>query len=786
MFKNYLKIAWRNLIRNKSFSLLNILGLSIGLAVTALIVIWMNYELGFDKFHTNKDRLYHVYNKYPVDGEIWTWNSTPKVMAGAIKNDYPDVERVSRYFYDTPFLFSVGDKNLKPTGTAVDPDFLHMFDFTLLKGNPDKVLEGANSVVITQTIAERLFGNENPIGKAVKVDNSDVFNVTGILADLPANSEFQFEFLVPWEYLVQKGWDDKNWGNNSVSTYVLLKKGVDYDAFSKKIKTLRKNHDKESPDMVTYLYPFSREHLYGEFENGIEIGGKIDAIKMFGLIACIVLLIACINFMNLSTARSEKRAKEVGVRKVVGARKKALIGQFIGESIMLSFISAFMALSLIALVLPAFGTLINLPLSLGLTNPMFWGVGLVLVIFTGIVAGSYPAFYLSAFKPSAVLKGAFQKVNTLITPRKVLVIMQFTVAIILITATIIAKEQINNAENRQLGYAKNNLIYTVMEGDMHKNYTPIKEALSNSGLVSSISKTMSPITQNWSNSWNMEWIGKNPEDKTLIYRFGADEAVVKTIGIELVMGRDMDLKKYPTDSTALILNEAAVSHMGFKDPIGQIVKDNGIDWKVIGVVKDFVFQSPFQKIEPLMIQGAKTWNQVIHIKFKDNGNMSENITMAENIFKKFNPQYPFEYEFIDQEYAQKFENQQRTETLASLFTILTIIISCLGLFGLASYMAANRVKEIGVRKVLGASVTNITTLLSKSFLKLVLIAFLIAIPISWYIMEDWLQDFEFRIHISAWTFISAGILALGIALLTVSYQAIKAAIANPVKSLRTE
>ena len=786
MYKNYLKIAWRNIIRNKGFSLLNIFGLSIGLSVTALIILWMNYELGFDTFHANKDRLYHVYNKYPVDGEIWTWNSTPPVMAGAIENDYPDVERVSRYFYDTPFLFSVGEKNLKVTGTAVDPDFLHMFSFPLLEGNRENVLDGAYSVVITQNLAKKLFGDDNPIGKAVKIDNSDVFTVTGILENLPENTEFHFEFLVPWEYLIQKGWNDQNWGNNSVSTYVLLKEGVNYDVFSSKIKTLRKNHDKDSPDMVTFLYPFPREHLYGEFENGVERGGQIDSIRMFGLIAGIVLLIACINFMNLSTARSEKRAKEVGVRKVVGARKNGLIGQFIGESIMLSFLSAILALGIVTLALPSFGQLINVQLSLSLAQPSFWIASFCLVIFTGVVAGSYPAFYLSAFRPVAVLKGTFQKVNALITPRKVLVVMQFTVAIILITATIIAKAQIKNAQNRQLGYAKNNLIYTVMEGDMHKNYSLIKTKLLKSGLVSSISKNMSPITQSWSNSWGMDWTGKDPTDKTLVYRFSADEAMVETMGLELVMGRDMDLKKYPTDSTALILNEAAVAHMGFENPIGQVVKDNNVDWKVIGVVKDFVFKSPFQKIEPLMIEGASAWNQVIHIKFKENGDMAENIAMAEEVFKKFNPQYPFEYEFVDQEYSRKFENQQRTETLASLFSLLTIIISCLGLFGLASYMAANRIKEIGVRKVLGASVPDITALLSKSFLKLVGIAFLIAAPISWYIMEDWLQTFEFRIHISVWTFITAGVLAMGIALLTVSYQAIKAAMTNPVKSLRTE
>ncbi|MEM9363849.1 MAG: ABC transporter permease, partial [Bacteroidota bacterium] len=687
MFKNYFKIAWRNLIRNKGFSLLNIFGLSIGLSVTALIILWMNYELGFDKFHDRKDRIYQVYNKYPVDGEIWTWNSTPKVMAGTIKNEYPDVERVSRFFYDTPFLFTVGEKNLKVTGTAVDPDFLNMFSFPLIKGDPKDVLEGAHSLVITETFARKLFGNENPIGKAVKIDSEDVFTITGILEDLPENTQFHFEFLVPWEYLVQKGLDDKSWSNNSVSTYVMLKEGVDYATFSSKIKTLRKKHDKESPDMVTYLYPFTREHLYGEFDNGVERGGRIENIKMFGLIASIVLLIACINFMNLSTARSEKRAKEVGVRKVVGARKNGLIKQFIGESIMLSFISALLALGIITLTLPAFGRLINVQLSLGLTNPMFWVVSLCLILFTGVVAGSYPAFYLSAFKPATVLKGTFKKVNALITPRKVLVVLQFTVAIILITATIIAKGQINNAMNRQSGYAKDNLVYTPIQGNAEEKFDLIKQELLSSQTATAVTRTLSPITENWSNSWSMGWSGKDTDDKTLILRFSADDDVIKTFGLELAEGRDFNKKRFASDSTAMIINEAAVVHMKFKEPIGQIIEDMDQRWHVVGVVKDFILTSPFGKIEPMIIHNGLGEN-IINMRLNSERSTAESLASAEAIFKKYNPNYAFEYEFVDEQYARKFEDQQRTETLASLFSILTIIISCLGLFGLASYMAA--------------------------------------------------------------------------------------------------
>ena len=786
MFKNYLKIAWRNLLRNKSFSLLNIVGLSIGLAVTALILIWINFEVGFDRFHEKTDRIYQVNNQYPVEGEIWTWNSTPKIMASVIKNDYPEVEGVSRYFYETPFLFSKDDKRIKSTGTIVDPDFLKMFSFPLIEGNIETVFEDVNSVVVTEEFAKKLFGTESPIGKIVKVDNADSFKVTGVLKDLPQNTQFTFEFLMPWAYLHQKGWDDENWSNNSIATYVLLKEGTNYKTFSKKIKNLRELHDKDSPEMETLLYPYSRTWLYDEFENGKEIGGRIDLIRMFGIIAAIILIIACINFMNLSTARSEKRAKEVGIRKVIGAEKTALVGQFLGESILISFLAAILALLIVFIALPFFSTLIDKPLSLDMTNSWFWLSALGVILFTGILAGSYPALYLSGFKPSAVLKGTFKKMNSPITPRKVLVVLQFSVAIILITASIIVTQQVKKVQDRQSGYTKNNLVYSIMEGDVEKNYTLIKDELLASGAATSVTKTSAPITEGWSNSWGFEWKGKNEDDKTIVNRFLADDAIVKTTGLQLIEGRDFDLTKYPTDSTAAMINEAAVKLMKFDEPIGQIIKDNGIEWHVVGVIKDFVLKSPFQKVEPMVIEGAKGWFNVIHVKLNPELHTTESLAQTETIFRKYNPEYPFSYEFVDQEYAKKFDNQQRTGQLVSLFTLLTIFISCLGLFGLASYMAENRIKEIGVRKVLGASVRNITTLLSKDFLKLVLISIVLAVPVSWYFMSKWLQDFAYRITISWWTFALAGLLALVIAFLTVSYQAVKAAIVNPVKSLRSE
>lgn len=785
MFKNYLKIAWRNLKRNKVFSMLNILGLSIGLSITGLIALWINFELGIEQFHEKKDRIYEVYNQYPVDGEIWTWNSTPKIMAPTIQKDFPEVERVSRYNYNDTYLFSIGDKRLKATGTTVDPDFLHIFSFPLLKGSLESALDGISSIVITESFAHELFGSEEPMGKVVKLDNNDLFKVTGVLKDLPKNTQFHFKFLLPWKYLEQQNGIDESWGNNSIGTYVLLRENVDYQAFSDKIKTLRKTYDKGDPETITYLYPFIRGNLYGNFKNGIEYGGYIDQIRLFGIIGIIVLFIACINFMNLSTARSEKRAKEVGIRKVIGAQKGGLIGQFIGESILISFLSAIVAMVIILSVLPIFEQVIQKDILVDWSNPMLWLSVFLVIVITGVLAGSYPALYLSSFRPASVLKGTFRKMDAFFTPRKILVVSQFTVAIVLITATIIIKQQLVHAQNRQTGYLKEHLIFSPIEGETLKNYKIIKQELMASGVATAVTKTLSPITENWSNSWGMDWAGKDPEDNTLIFRFSADDGVLKTFGLDLVEGREFDRTKFPTDSTAMIINEAAVRHMGFEDPIGQKIGDMGQAWHIVGVVKDFVMSSPFQKVEPMIIHNG-IGNNFVNMRLNPNRTISENLAQAGAIFKKYNPEYPFEYRFVDEEYGRKFADEKRTETLATLFTLLTIFISCLGLFGLASYMAENRIKEIGVRKVLGATVTNVTTLLSKDFLGLVVVAFVIAVPISWYGMSLWLSDFEFRISISGWTFVFAGILVVIISLLTVSYQSLKAALANPVKSLRTE
>jgi len=787
MLKNYFKIAFRNLWKRKGYSLINILGLTIGMASAMLILLWIQNELSYDRFYKKSDRLYTMYNRDKFNGELWAWNTTPKIMAPTIKHDYPEVEDAGRYNQIT-FLTTVGEKKFNIRGAFVDSGFLNMFDFPLVSGNAATALAGNYNIVLTEKMAKKLFGNEDAMGKVVLIDSNANFTVSAVLKDLPNNTSFTFEYLLPWAFMDKLDWNDKGWGNNSVTTYVLLKPGASHAGFDKKVKDITTSHSNESEKV--FSYPLSRQHLYSKNENGNLVDGQIETVRLFAVIAALILLIACINFMNLSTARSEKRAKEVGIRKVAGALKSSLIGQFIGESVLLSAIAFIVAVFVVQLSLSGFNQLVGKQLFINYSNPVYWLFAVGFILFTGFIAGSYPAFYLSSFTPVKVLKGTFKKANALVTPRKVLVVLQFTFAIILIISTIIIQHQIKFAQNRDAGYNRNNLVYTFMQGDADKHYQVIKNELLKSGAVVSVTRSANPITQRWSDSWGFSWEGSTETDKKLDFtRLGSDADFIKTTGVKLKEGRDIDIYNYPTDSTAVLLNETAVTAMHLKEPvIGQEVRGGNYEMHVIGIVKDFILESPFEKkVNPMMINGpGGNYFQVLHMKLNAGNNTSDNIAKMEKIFKQYNPQYPFEYIFTDDAYAKKFREQQRTGTLASLFAGLTIFISCLGLFGLATYMAENRIKEIGVRKVLGASVLSITSLLSKDFLKLVTISLLIASPVAWWAMHKWLANYTYRVDIEWWVFAGAGLLSVLIALATISYQSIKAAIANPVKSLRTE
>ena len=792
MIKNYFKTAFRNLLQNKSFSLINICGLGIGMASAMLILLWVQNEMSYDRFHVKTDRIYKIYNRDNVNGRLEALEQTPTVMASSLKRDFPEVEDAVRY-RNVTFLATVGEKHLNVQGAFADSSFLSMFSLPLLKGTGAKALSGNYSIVLTEELAMKLFGKEDAIGKTVRIDSTDNFTVTGVLKSLPANTQFSFEYLLPWTYIVKLGWDDeKNWSNNFTNTYVLLKPGVAQLAFNAKVKNITINHTKGSvyeSKAEVFTQPLSRLYLYSKSENGQLVGGRIEMVKLFAIIAIFILLIACINFMNLSTARSEKRAKEVGIRKAAGALKSSIVVQFIGESIMVSFIAFVVALCIVQISFPGFNELTGKQLSLDFRNPFHWLFAIAFVLLTGLIAGSYPAFYLSSFAPARVLKGSFKKINALVTPRKVLVVLQFTFAIILIISTIIVERQIKYAQTRDSGYNKNNLVFTFTQGDVNEHFDLIKHELLSSGAAVAVTRSFNPITRRWNNGSGYQWQGSTASDKKIDFvRLGSDADFVKAIGVKLSEGRDIDIYNYPSDSTAMLLNETAVKAMRLKNPIGQIVKRSGdpIEWHIVGVVKDFILESPFENINPTIIVGPVQFFQVVHFRLNPLNSTAVNLARAESIFKRYNPQYPFEYVFVDESYARKFNDERRTKSLAGLFAGLTIFISCLGLFGLAIYMTEYRIKEIGVRKVLGASVFSIASLLSKDFLKLIIISVIIASPVAYFAMTKWLSNYHYRTEIHWWIFFGAGLLVILIALCTVSFHGIKAATANPVKSLRTE
>ena len=701
MVKNFFKVAFRNLLWNKFFSIINISGLAIGMASAMLIFLWIQNEISYDRFHSNGNRLYQVWSNDAINNTVRSLVHTPEIMAPGLKNDVPEIENVSRVSWTADNLFTVGDKSMKAKGNFVDPAFLSMFSFPLVNGNPSTVLKDPTSIVLTQKLAKNIFGNDpgsygDAVGKIIKINNGENYKVTGILKDLPDNTQFDFEYLASYESL--KGNIDSDWTDISIRTFVLLKPNTSFNAADANIKNVIIKYSGGRAKTTEFLYPVSKLRLYSNFENGKVVGGRIERVQIFGIIAIFILLIGCINFMNLSTARSEKRAREVGIRKVVGAMKKSLIGQFLAESILMALIAGVFAVIIVQLCLPAFDHLVEKQLFIDYDNIYWWLTGIGFIVFTGVLAGSYPAFFLSAFKPAFVLKGTFKKVNALITPRKVLVVLQFTFAIALIICTLIVKQQLKFAQDRTTGYDKNNLGYVFIQGDIDKNYHLIKNELLSSGISTAVSKTQAPLTQNWSSGISMNWQGKDPKAKIQINRYTEEGDLVKTAGMNLVQGRDIDIKNYPSDSTACLISEAAVKVMGFKDPVGQIIFDDPTKWHVVGVLKDFILESPYEPIKPFMIKGPKYGGNVIHIKLNNANSTSQNLSRAEKIFKKYNPVYPFEFHFIDEEYAQKFSDEQLIRTLASLFAALTIFISCLGLFGLATYMAENRTKEIGVRK----------------------------------------------------------------------------------------
>ena len=793
MFTNYLKVAFRVMLRNKGYSFINLFSLALGITAFAFLFLWIQNEFTYDQFHVDKDRIYKAWNRVNANGKINSWDVTARVLAPTLKEEYTDVESAISYTaWGEQHLFVKGDKRIvKTTGAYADSAFLTMFSFRLIKGDARTAFKNPQSIVITEKFARELFGDQEAFGETVYIGEGGdglSLTVTGVLKDLPANTDFHFEYMIPYSLVEKFNGKETYWGNNSVYTYVKLKPGTDISNFNAQVKDIIKIHTKDTSVHEVFLYPLTKMRLYSKFENGVPSGGRIEIIRLLGVLGVCLLMIACINFINLSTARAQRRAKEVAVRKVTGAFRNSLVIQFLCESILLAFGAGILSLASVYLGLPFFSRLVNEHLTLEFSNINFWIGGLSLILIVGLLAGSYPALYLSAFRPVKILKGISLSRTGKSWLRATLVVIQFGIAISLMVSVFVVQRQINYVQNRDTGYDKENLVYQYFTGTLRKNYESYKNELLQLGAAESITKTSTPITNRWSNTDGIEWEGKDPNDKTLFERIYEDSHFATTVGLTVIRGRDMDLEKFPTDSTAAVLNEAAVKAMGFTDPIGQVIKDNGTEWHVIGVVKDFILTSPFNKVEPVILFGCKqSWPfSVAHIKLNSAKSTQENIQIMADLAKKYNPDYPFEYEFVDTAYARKFANLEATRMITVLASVLTIVIAGLGLLGLSTYLVEVRVKEIGIRKVMGASVFSITNMLTWASIRPILFAVLVAGPFTWFAMNWWLSSYPYRISIGFFTIPLAALSVIGLAILITSVQTIRAAKANPVNSLRNE
>jgi putative ABC transport system permease protein len=784
MLKNYLTVAWRNITRNKAHSLINMLGLALGMAGAILLLLNIQYGLSVDQFHEKKASLYEAYNKGIVSGQLICWNATAPPLAEALKKDFPEIRNVARARY-TNMLLRYADKKTQELGSIVDAPFLNMFSFPLLQGNATTALGDANSIVLTQKLAGKLFGAENPLNKTITTPDGDNFTVTGVLKDLPDNTQFKFDFLLSFEFFHVKGRTAGSWNNQNSNTFVELTPGTRIDAFNKKIAGLAAQHSTDLTGQKIFLYPLTKVYLENHFVNGEPDGGQIDNLRMLGVLAGIILLIACINFMNLSTARSEKRAKEVGVRKVIGAARGSLLLQFIGESVLMSALAGIAAFMIVEACIPAFSSLIHAQLFIPWGSPAFWAMALGFILLTGLLAGSYPAFYLSSFKPVSVLKGVLKNSNTLIKPRQILVVLQFVCSIFLINFTVIFQKQIRHGLNRDIGFVKDNLVFQTLNRDLRKNYPALRDELINTGTATAVCMSNTTVTDVTAEESGFKWSGMDPKANPAFVLMEEGGDFIRTNGLTLTAGRDIDLAAYAADTLACVVNEATVKVLGFKQPIGSIIMDEDQRWRIVGVVKDFLIGQPDEASKPVMIKGGKDVG-ILSIRLSPNQPSLQTTQQAEAIVKKYNPDFLTELRFADEAYAQKFKQSRNTGSLINIFAFLAIFVSCMGLLGLSTCMAENRIKEIGIRKVLGASVASITTLLARSFIQLILVSIVIATPLSWLFTNNFLQQFTYRTNLSAWALVATGAAALAIALFTISFQTIRAALSNPVRSLRAE
>ncbi|WP_138993652.1 ABC transporter permease [Larkinella sp. C7] len=782
MLTSYLKIAWRSLLKNKLFSFINIFGLALGMSCSLIIGLWVNDELSYDRFLPHLDNIFFVRTNSTEQGIIYTNTVTPGPLAEVLKRDVPEVRYAAKVQFPEEKLLKVGEKSVKQRGFYATKDFFLLFDYPTVVGSPLVAHSKLDQIIITRRVAEKFFGTTQVLGKRLQFDNKTYYTVGAVIENLPGNSTFQFDWIINYD-VQEEDWK-KKWGNSSFLTYVRLDPKADPAKAEAGMKGIyRRNTDwKEVP--VPTLQPMKDVHLYAKYENGKAVGGKIEYVRIFALVALFILLIACVNFMNLATARSAMRAKEVGVRKVVGALRSSLIGQFMSESVLTSLLAVFLALSIVSVILPTFNAVFSKHFTLHLADPTLWLGILILVLITGFVSGSYPALFLSSLQPIRILKGTLRFGSGAVLFRRTLVVFQFTLSIFLIIGMLAVAHQMEYIRTKNLGLDRENVLYVPLEGDTYNKMEAFRQELIRTPSIASASVTMSLPVNIEATSGDLTWPGQKPDQNSNAATMSVGYDFIKTMNIRLVEGRDFSSAR-KADSASYIINEAAAKMMGMKNPVGQQVGFWMGKGPIIGLMKDFHLQSLHSPITPLILTLIPGNTSYLLVR-TEKGKTTEAIDELERVTRKFNPSYPFEYHFLDDAYEKMYRGEQQVNTLINYFGTLAILISCLGLFALAAFTAEQRMKEIGVRKVLGASVSSIVSLVSKDFLKLVLVALLLASPLAWWAISQWLDTFQYRVDLSWWLFAVAGVLAVFIAFLTVSYQSIRAARMNPVTSLRSE
>jgi putative ABC transport system permease protein len=794
MLRNYVKTALRSLRASKTHSLINIIGLSIGMTVAVLIGLWIWDEVSFDKSNPYNDRIAQVMGNATMNGSVNSFPTDPVPLADVLRQNYgSNFKYVVRSSWNELHILSIPGKSVSAAGTFFEPQAPDLLDLDMRSGSRD-ALKDPDAVLLSSSLATTFFGMTNPVGQLIKMDGNTAMKVAGVYADLPANSSFaDVSYIMPWELeLALNPWIRQMhnpWGNYSFRLYVRIADNASMDQVSAKIKSTVLDHvnpgERRFKNEV-FLHPMNKWHLFSDFKNGVNTGGRIQFVWLFGIIGLFVLLLACINFMNLSTARSDRRAKEVGIRKAIGSLRSQLIGQFYSESLVVAFFSFLLSIGLVQLCLPFFNHIADKKMSIPWANPFFWLSGIGFSLLTGIIAGSYPAIYLSSFNPVKVLKGTFKAGRFATVPRKVLVIIQFAVSVVLAIGTVVVYRQIQFAKDRPIGYDRAQLIsiYRLAPG-IHEHFDVVRSTLIKEGAIIQSAESNSPLTDNWSSNGGIEWRGKDPNQAVDFPNTSVSYDYGKTVGWQFVAGRDFS-RNFAGDSSAFIINETAAKFMGLLNPVGEIMRWDNHPMPIIGVIKDVIAESPYEPVRPTLYHLNPGTSSFAFFKLNPAISTRDALAKIQAAYKAYSPLQPFDYKFADEEYGKKFGDQQRTGQIATAFAILAIFISCLGLFAMATFIAEQRIREIGVRKVLGATVFNLWGLLSKEFVALVTIALLIATPVAWYFMSSWLRNYPYHTSLPWWIFASTGAGAILITLTTISYQSIKAALTNPIKSLRTE